>query len=118
MSRRQPPEKKPPSPQRPRRRIRARAVTMAVVMFAVATIVVWTLAAGPRGSDATSARATGTPIATGEVIGASGVRVDAAQVDLGRVPLNVAVNHAFRVSNDGVAPVRLGRATIAVLEGC
>ena len=118
MSRRKPPEKKPPSPKRPRRRMRARTLTMAVVMLAVGAIGVWTLAAGPRGSDATRARGTGTPVASGEVIGASGVRVDAAEVDLGRVPLNVAVNHAFRVSNDGTTPVRLGRATIAVLEGC
>jgi len=48
----------------------------------------------------------------------NGVAIDAARVDLGHVPLNTDVTHVFRLTNEGAEPVRLGRATIQVLEGC
>ena len=49
---------------------------------------------------------------------ASGVTVDAARADFGRVPLDTEVRHAFRITNTGTQHVRLQQATIEVLEGC
>jgi hypothetical protein len=49
---------------------------------------------------------------------AGGVEVDATEVDLGRVPLDRIVSHAFRLRNTGELAVTLGRARIETLEGC
>lgn len=90
---------------------------LAAGLVVLAIGVVWALAGRDGGAPRTAA-GVGAPVASGTVVGTSGVRIDAAAVDLGRVPLDVTVQHSFRVSNDGAAPVRLGRATMAVLEGC
>jgi hypothetical protein len=38
--------------------------------------------------------------------------------DLGHVPLNVTVQHVFRLVNDGSELVQLGRPGVVVLDGC
>lgn len=48
----------------------------------------------------------------------AGVRVDEPSVNLGRQPLNTAVERTFKLRNTGSTSVTLGRANIEVLEGC
>lgn len=50
--------------------------------------------------------------------GAAGVLALQPSVNLGRVPLNTPVQHAFRLKNTGDAPVTLGQARVETLEGC
>ncbi len=104
--------------QRGGRRAPWRLLAAGLIVLAIAGGA-WALGGG--GDDAGSAggaSSVGAPVASGAVVGVSGVRIDAAEVDLGRIPLDVTAKHSFRVSNDGTTPVRLGRATIAVLQGC
>ncbi len=89
----------------------------------VALLFGWALTRGGAGPAATGSMSDApvsnlTPVASGTVLSQSGVRVDAASVDFGRVPLDTKVAHAFRVTNEGATPVHLGRAGIAVLDGC
>ena len=48
----------------------------------------------------------------------AGVRVDEPSVNLGRQPLNTAVERTFKLRNTGSTSVTLGRANIEVIEGC
>lgn len=48
----------------------------------------------------------------------AGVQVDEPSVNLGRQPLNTAVERTFKLRNTGSTSVTLGRANIEVLEGC
>ena len=99
--------------------------TVGVVAAGLAAILLgaWALSAGTpvdRGGQAgaTSATTHAAAAVGGAIVGVSGVRIDASSVDFGHVPLDVTVSHAFRVFNGGTEQVSLGRAGIAVLEGC
>lgn len=47
-----------------------------------------------------------------------GVLVEGAEVDMGRVPLNVTVTPSWTLMNDGSEPVSLGEPHASVVEGC
>lgn len=49
---------------------------------------------------------------------AGAVEVAAPSIDLGRVPLDTPVSHAFRLRNTGTEMASLGQARIETLEGC
>lgn len=55
---------------------------------------------------------------TGEYVPLGPLAVSGQQADLGRVPLDTNVTHVFRLRNTSEEPVRLGRVTVGVLEGC
>ena len=46
------------------------------------------------------------------------VSVSETDVDLGQVPLDKVVSRTFRVRNESQGLVSLGRAGVAVVEGC
>ncbi len=88
---------------------------LGVSLVAVVGAAAWLfVVARPRGTAGTAAPS---PAASGTAV-AAGVQALDPSVDLGRVPLNTTVKHAFRLQNVGAAPATLGRARIEVLEGC
>ncbi len=67
---------------------------------------------------ATAARAQATTAVAAGPVEAAGVRVAAPSVDLGRVPLNTPVPHAWVLNNASAEPVALGQPRVQTLEGC
>ncbi len=53
-----------------------------------------------------------------EPVVVAGVQVDESAVNLGRQPLDTAVEKTFKLRNPGSTSVTLGRVNIEVLEGC
>jgi hypothetical protein len=67
------------------------------------------------GSDDTAAPAGGISVAPAT---AAGIEAAEPWADLGRVPLDTPVRHAYTLRNTGDVAASLGKATIEVLEGC
>lgn len=67
----------------------------------------------PMGGEAVAA-----PVATGQPVELAGLRVEATEVALGDVPLNVTVVSRWEVANPGDAPVAFTVGQPRVHEGC
>jgi hypothetical protein len=79
------------------------------------TAVVLAAVLGGGGDKASPASSVDVPIPAATT---SGVEVAQPSVDLGRVPLNELVNHAFVLKNTNDRAVELGVPAIEVLDGC
>jgi hypothetical protein len=86
-------------------------------------MVAWNAFAGGASTAASSPapislfRPDGTPLVEGP-LRVAGVEVPDPTVDLGRQPLDTAVEKLFRLRNTSTTPVALGRPSIKVLQGC
>lgn len=80
----------------------------ALALLAVAAFSVLAL----RGGDGSQT------VDTPPVVAGSGVVALQPSADLGRVPLNTPVQHAFKLKNTGETPATLGQPRIETLEGC
>ncbi len=98
--------------------MRRRALALVAAALLIAGVV-WAgiapLGLGGRGADEPSASEIALPVGPAW---AGGVIVAEPVADLGHVPLDVPVQHVFRVVNAGTEPVRLGRPSVVVLDGC
>ena len=107
-----------PAPGRKRPSVR-RPKLLAVVGGGTAVVLVIVLAIAilaNRSADGGGPASRGTAVAAAHTVG--GVEVQAASVDLGRVPLNKQITHNFVVKNTNAGTVQLGVPAIEVLDGC
>lgn len=88
------------------------ALAVVLVVLISAGGVLWAVASAP-GEGPQAVQTSG-----GEYVAMGPVAVSGNDADLGRVPLNKTVVHAFRIRNTSEEPLRLGRTAVNVLEGC
>ena len=86
-------------------------------LVAAGLVVAFVLLSRSDGGGSNGTQAVVRPLPAGPAY-AGGVVVAEPMVDLGRVPLDVVVQHTFRLRNIGPERVYLGRPTMVALEGC
>lgn len=89
------------------------AVSVAVVLMAAALLL---MARSPEPE--TPAALASTPVPSSGPSQAGAILVDAASVDLGHIPLDTVVSHAYRLQNVGPEQITITGAETRVLEGC